>query len=284
MPKISLIVFGLLLAACGPAEDAKLPGGASPSGGGSAGGTSGSGGIATNPFAGAGGAGTAGAAGNKGGSGGTNPFGGSTGGSGVGGKAGDAGAGTGGRGGSGGSAAGGTPADGSAIFNLPIPPGAEPCANPKDISGGNTGNFGTTGPFCFRTCDEIQGWGCPNSSGRTVKVNGKEVQCGDTMPGRVGPFYYFDISAGALDYASVYWFGTLYGVPAGGYKKWDGSSASTSTTTSTSTTSTTTSSATASVTGNATSTTTGSATATATSGATATPTSTATKTATGSGV
>lgn len=237
MLKIAFVVLGLLLATCGPAENAKLPGGATPGTGGATGGTvvsGGSGGGGTNPFAGATG-GSAGTAGSSAGSGGYNPFGGGSGGSntggtagkggsgGTGGRAGSGGAGSGGAG-SGGTGSGGVPADGSRIPNIAIPAGVEPCANPKDMSGGNTNQFHDLGAVCFRTCDEIQGWGCSNFDGRTVKVNGKEIKCGESLPAKVGPFYYFDVSAGAHDYASIYWWGVMYGIPAGGFKKWDGSS------------------------------------------------------------
>jgi hypothetical protein len=189
-------------------------------------------------------------------------------------------AGSGGRGGSagtggGGAGSGGVKGDGSGIPNLPIPAGvAEPCADPKDMSGGNTNQFQTTKAFCFRTCDEIQGWGCSNFDGRTVKVNGKDIKCGEAIPAKLGPFYYFDVSAGGLEYASIYWWGTMYGIPAGGFKKWDGSSPSTGTATG-SATATLTSGATATTTANATATATASATS-STSGATSTATASAT--------
>lgn len=97
----------------------------------------------------------------------------------------------------------------------------EPCPSPKDISGGNTHQFGTPGSFCFRTCDEIQGWGCSTFDGRTVKVNGTTVTCGQALPPKVGSFYYFDVSAGLYDYSAIYWWGDVHDVPAcGHYPSW----------------------------------------------------------------
>jgi hypothetical protein len=88
--------------------------------------------------------------------------------------------------------------------------GVEPCVPAKTITGsgsGNSGNFGTTGPFCFRTADTITGWGCSNLTGRTLKVNGVVETCGVLpLPARVNGYYYFDASAGGVSYASIYWY------------------------------------------------------------------------------
>ena len=75
------------------------------------------------------------------------------------------------------------------------------------ISGGNTGNFGTTDAYCFVTCDEIAGWGCSNAAGRTVSVNGTVVSCGSSLTA-VNSRYQFEVTAGAYAYASIYWWGT----------------------------------------------------------------------------
>ena len=76
------------------------------------------------------------------------------------------------------------------------------------ISGGNTGNFGTTGPFCFVTCDEISVWGCSNDDGRTVGVNGTVVSCGSMPLPTADGRYQFEVTAGTYTYASIYWSGT----------------------------------------------------------------------------
>ena len=140
----------------------------------------------------------------KGGSGGGNPFVGGTTGS-TGGVVSSGGVvSTGGRMGSGGvaSAGGVTGVDGG---------GSEPCVPAKTISGssgsGNSGTFGTTGTFCFRTADNIAGWGCGNLTGRTIKVNGVLKECAALpLPAKVNGYYYFDVSAGGVDYASIYWY------------------------------------------------------------------------------
>jgi hypothetical protein len=90
--------------------------------------------------------------------------------------------------------------------------GTEPCTPNKTITGsgsGNSGTFGTTGPYCFRTPDTIIGWNCTNFTGRTIKVNGVTETCGAMpLPAKVNGYYYFDASGGtgAVDYASIYWY------------------------------------------------------------------------------
>lgn len=73
---------------------------------------------------------------------------------------------------------------------------------------GQTGNFGTTGAVCLRTKESFGTLGCSNFTGRTLKVNGVLVTCG--MAGGFAPkidgYNYFDVSAGGMDYASLYWF------------------------------------------------------------------------------
>jgi hypothetical protein len=88
--------------------------------------------------------------------------------------------------------------------------GSQPCVPSKTISAsgsGNSGSFGTTGAFCFRTSDNISAWDCSNFTGRTLKVNGVTTTCGaKSLPAKVDGYYYFDASAGGVDYASIYWF------------------------------------------------------------------------------
>jgi hypothetical protein len=81
----------------------------------------------------------------------------------------------------------------------------------KTITGsgsGNSGSFGTTGAYCFRTADTISGWNCSNFTGRTLKVNGTAIAtCGTLpLPAKFNGYYYFDASAGGVDYASIYWY------------------------------------------------------------------------------
>jgi len=85
--------------------------------------------------------------------------------------------------------------------------GREPCSPAKDITSKNTGNFGTKSAFCFRTNSSIAGWGCSNLDGRTIKVNNTTVNCGASpLPAKVNGYYYFDVSAGTYEYASIHWW------------------------------------------------------------------------------
>jgi hypothetical protein len=88
--------------------------------------------------------------------------------------------------------------------------GDEPCASPKDVSGGQSGSLGT-GAVCLRTADDFASWNCSSMDDRTIKINGKPVKCGDTPPAKAGSFYYFDISAGATAWASFSWFCNFQG-------------------------------------------------------------------------
>jgi len=82
-----------------------------------------------------------------------------------------------------------------------------PCSPAKEVSGGMSGPFGSTGPACLRVEGMIAGWGCSNFDGRTVKVNGREMMCGQLpLPDAVDGSYYFDVSAGTFEYASFYWY------------------------------------------------------------------------------
>ena len=97
--------------------------------------------------------------------------------------------------------------------------GDEPCANPKDVSG-MTGNIGSA-EACYRTVDDISGWGCSSFETRTVKVNGVETECAAKLPPKMGSFYYFEISAGDPDWAAIYWYGVAHPVPdCGSFPPW----------------------------------------------------------------
>jgi len=83
------------------------------------------------------------------------------------------------------------------------------------ISGGSTGPFNTTGPYCFTTCDTIISWSCggetaAGSFDRTVRVNGVVVGCGDRPPfscNNGNCRYQFEISAGPDLNDSIGWTG-----------------------------------------------------------------------------
>jgi len=96
---------------------------------------------------------------------------------------------------------GGTPATGGSSSS------AEPCVPSKTVAGGQSGNFNTSGAYCFRTADTINGWGCSNFDGRTVLVNDVAKSCGGLpMPTKYNGYYYFEVSAGAYPWASIYWW------------------------------------------------------------------------------
>jgi hypothetical protein len=85
--------------------------------------------------------------------------------------------------------------------------GTEPCTPSKTLTTEtNSGSFGTTGAYCFRTSMDIAGWGCSNFNGRSLQVNDVAVSCGAKLPAKYDGYYYFESSTGAFDYASVYWW------------------------------------------------------------------------------
>ena len=86
--------------------------------------------------------------------------------------------------------------------------GTTPCANPSTFTN-QSGNFNTAGAVCLRTSATVNGWGCSNFEGRTVRVNdgAATAACG------AGPFplakwsdgyTYFSVSAGTFPWASLY--------------------------------------------------------------------------------
>jgi hypothetical protein len=105
-----------------------------------------------------------------------------------------------GGGNTGGRASGGTPSGGT--------PGNTPCAPATEQATGACTDFKTTGAYCMKTSATIAGWGCSNFTGRTLKVNNTTISsCGDPLPGKwTDGYYYFDVSAGSLSYACVYWW------------------------------------------------------------------------------
>lgn len=107
-----------------------------------------------------------------------------------------------------------------------------PCDTVHMISLGDTNGipsngFGTTGSYCFATCDDIQGWGASNMSGRSLLViNGKPVDLSTGVgsmplptPKFMDTYTVFQVNAGSYDYARIYWWGTAHvcAAPAGGF-------------------------------------------------------------------
>ncbi len=95
----------------------------------------------------------------------------------------------------------------TATFNT-APVGDAPCANAITFQG-NTNNFNTLGAVCYRTNQTINGWGCYNFDGRTVKVNNGTATptCGAgpfPLPKHTDGYTYFTITAGTNQYSGVY--------------------------------------------------------------------------------
>jgi hypothetical protein len=93
----------------------------------------------------------------------------------------------------------------------------------------STPSFGTTGNYCFATCDDISGWSGSNLDGRSILlVNGHSVNIpanGSTgamplpTPKVQGTYTVFQINGGTYDYATMYWWGTGHtcAAPDGGF-------------------------------------------------------------------
>jgi hypothetical protein len=84
-----------------------------------------------------------------------------------------------------------------------------PCENPIDALcevSCMSGQFGTTGPVCYRVTDAIAGWGCANADDRKVFVNGEETTCGALLPDAIDGAYYFAFGDGLYAYASFFWW------------------------------------------------------------------------------
>ena len=86
--------------------------------------------------------------------------------------------------------------------------GGQACTGAVTVTGGQSGNFNTTGAVCYRTSDNIVGWGCSNFDGRTVSINGTPMTCGQTpLPAKLADgFRYFSISGGSFAWASFFWW------------------------------------------------------------------------------
>ncbi len=88
-------------------------------------------------------------------------------------------------------------------------PANEPCTPNATYTSSTISptSIGTIGPYCIRVQADLVGWNCNNFLGRTVRVNGVTMICGTLpQPAKINDSYYFDISAGTYDYASIYWY------------------------------------------------------------------------------
>jgi hypothetical protein len=88
-----------------------------------------------------------------------------------------------------------------------VPPSfVPPCVPNAVLVPPGTITFDTTGPYCLKIDGPITGWGCTNVDGRTLKINDTdESSCGGMpLPATVNGGEYFEFTAGAMSYASVY--------------------------------------------------------------------------------
>ncbi|HYD42317.1 MAG TPA: glycoside hydrolase family 6 protein [Anaeromyxobacter sp.] len=86
--------------------------------------------------------------------------------------------------------------------------GGTPCANPITFTG-NTNNFNTTGAVCYRTSATVNGWGCYNMDGRTIRLNTSTatIACGAgplPLAKHSDGYTYFSVSAGTYAWAGIY--------------------------------------------------------------------------------
>jgi len=94
-------------------------------------------------------------------------------------------------------------------INQCIPSDGEPCKPNASFGPGvqSSGNFNTKGAYCFRTPMNISGWGCSNMEGRNLQMNDVAKTCGSMpMPTKYKGYYYFESTAGAYSWASIYWW------------------------------------------------------------------------------
>ena len=84
-----------------------------------------------------------------------------------------------------------------------------PCADPKDVTGGQLSNLNAVGAACLRTMEPFNSVGCFNFDGRTMTVNGMLTPCDGkktTFAPPIGGYSYFEISAGKYAYAGFNWY------------------------------------------------------------------------------
>ncbi len=73
------------------------------------------------------------------------------------------------------------------------------------VSGGQSGNFNTSGAVCYIVNGPINGWGCSEMGNRTVTVNNTAVTCRQMpLPGSAP--YTFRFSAGTPTWSSFHWW------------------------------------------------------------------------------
>ncbi|MEO6602876.1 MAG: glycoside hydrolase family 3 C-terminal domain-containing protein, partial [Polyangiaceae bacterium] len=84
------------------------------------------------------------------------------------------------------------------------------CANPIELpSELSSYSLGTTEGVCLRTKAAFDTVGCSGWTGRTLKVNGRPMLCDGTkeiLPLALDGYHYFEIGAGQVSYAALYWY------------------------------------------------------------------------------
>jgi hypothetical protein len=111
----------------------------------------------------------------------------------------------------------------------PIPCSSVHMVSLSDSTSGGTVSFGTTGNYCFATCDDISGWVgnyldgrsilLVNSHSVTIPANGSSVTTPLPTPKYLDTYTLFQINGGTYDYASITWWGTAHtcSAPDGGF-------------------------------------------------------------------
>ena len=89
------------------------------------------------------------------------------------------------------------------------------------VNPGHPPAIGTLNGICYVTCDTITNWGCANTDGRSITINGVPLAC-SALPipaPRTAGYDVIDVSAGTSTAAQVFWGGTFDNtctIPSGG--------------------------------------------------------------------
>ena len=90
------------------------------------------------------------------------------------------------------------------------------------VNVGHPGAIGSTNGICYVTCDTITNWGCANTDGRSITINGIPMACGATpIPAaKTAGYNVIDVTAGTNTQATIFWSTTAWGntcsIPSGG--------------------------------------------------------------------
>jgi fibronectin type 3 domain-containing protein len=90
------------------------------------------------------------------------------------------------------------------------------------VSAGHPPAIGNLDGICYVTCDPITNWGCSNTDGRSITINGGPLACSaGPIPAAKTPGYdVIDVSAGTYAGAQVFWGASTWvnncSIPSGG--------------------------------------------------------------------